>query len=129
AISPWLTWCGTLAVLVGREKLAGKSTLMASDAAAAAKAGNTVFWVDAEQGHHRVVKRFVDLGAPLDQLVTLKRWPQTWEEVETVIEQRAPASIYVDSLSSFLMAVDGKVPDSSEGEAWQAKVGRFKRWT
>ena len=129
AISPWLSWRGTLTVLVGREKLAGKSTLMASDATAAARAGHTVLWVDAEQGHHRVVKRFVDLGAPLDRLVTLTRRPRTWADVEAIIARVRPAAIYVDSLASFLMAVDGRVPDSSEGEAWQAKVGRFKTWT
>jgi len=129
AISPWLTWRGQLTLLVGREKLAGKSTLAASDAARAAKAGHTVLWVDAEQGHNRVVSRFVSLGAPLDRLVTLRRWPQAWAEVEDVITRRHPDAIYIDSVSSFLMAVEGKVPETSEGEKWQALVGRFKQWT
>jgi hypothetical protein len=128
AVSPWLVWRGQLTLLVGREKLAGKSTLAASDAARAAKAGHTVLWLDAEQGHNRVVSRFVDLGAPLDKLVTLRRWPQSWTEVEDVITRLGPDAIYVDSVSSFLMAVEGKVPDTSEGEKWQALVGRFKRW-
>jgi len=115
-------------MLVGREKLAGKSTLAASDAARAAKAGHTVLWIDAEQGHNRVGSRFVELGAPLERLVTLRRWPQAWADVEDVLARRQPAAIYVDSLSSFLMIVEGKVPDTSEGEKWQALVGRFKRW-
>jgi hypothetical protein len=129
SVSPWLTWRGQLTLLVGREKLAGKSTLAASDAARAAKAGYRVLWVDAEQGHNRVVSRFVELGAPLDRLMTLRRWPQSWAEVEDVITRREPDAVYIDSVSSFLMAVEGKVPDTSEGEKWQALVGRFKRWT
>src|ERR1051326_4269808 len=128
-VSPWLVKRGLLSMLVGREKLAGKSTLGASDASAAAQRGHLVLWVDVEQGHHRVVKRFVDLQASLGKITTLRRWPQSWDEVEAVISRVRPDAIYVDSVSSFLMAVEGGVPDASEGERWQALVGRFKRWT
>jgi len=127
-ISPWLVWRGELTLLVGREKLAGKTTLAASDAARAAKAGLLVVFVSAEESLNRVVKRFADLGAPQDRIILLRRWPQSWEEVEAVIVRRRPDAIYADSLASFLMAVDGKVPETSQGEEWQAKGLRFKSW-
>jgi hypothetical protein len=127
ALTSWLVWRGDLVMVVGREK-DGKSTLAGADAAAALRAGLTVLWVTAEESLNRVVKRFVDLGAPLDKLILLRRWPQTWEEVEAAIETRKPDAIYVDTVSSFLMAVDGGVPQTSEGEAWQAKMLRFKAW-
>jgi hypothetical protein len=126
--SAWLVWRGDLTMLVGREKLAGKTTLAASDATRAAQAGLTVLWVTAEESLNRVVKRFADLGAPLDRVILLRRWPQSWEEVEAVIAARRPDAIYVDSVASFLMAVDGGVPDNSEGEKWQGKMLRFKAW-
>lgn len=131
SLTPWLAWRGELVMLVGREKLAGKSTLAASDAAGALRAGLTVLWVTAEESQNRVVKRFLDLGldaAQLARLILLRRWPRGWEEVEGVIGRRCPDVIYVDSVTSFLMAVDGEVPQTSETEAWQARMLRFKAW-
>jgi hypothetical protein len=128
ALSPWLTWRGEYSMLVGREKLAGKSTAAASDARGALQAGLRVLWVTAEESQNRVLKRFADLQAPLGNLILLRRWPQSWEEVEAVIQRRQPHLIYVDSLASFLFAVDGEVPQTSELEKWQAKGLRFKRW-
>ena len=128
SLSPWLLWRGDLSLLVGREKR-GKSTLAASDAAAALRQGRRVLWVSAEEGANRIVSRFLTLQAPLEGLTLLRRWPQAWAEVEAAITACQPDAVYVDSLSSFLTAVDGEVPQTSEGELWQAKVLRFKRWT
>lgn len=129
SLSPWLVWRGEYNILVGREKLAGKSTLAGSDAVAALKAGLVVLWLTAEESQNRVVKRFADLQAPLGKLILLRRWPQSWDEVEAVIRRRKPDAIYVDSQSSFLFAVDGEVPQTSELEKWQAKGLRFKSWS
>lgn len=129
SLSPWLTWRGEYSILVGREKLAGKSTLAGSDAMQALRAGLRVLWVTAEESQNRVLKRFSDLQAPLANLLLLRRWPQGWEEVEDVIRRCQPDVIYVDSQSSFLFAVDSEVPKTSEPEKWQAKGLRFKSWT
>lgn len=128
SLSPWLVWRGDLSLLVGREKR-GKSTLAASDATAALRQGGRVLWVSAEEGPNRIVSRFLTLQAPLERLTLLRRWPQSWAEVEAAVTACQPDAVYVDSLSSFLTAVDGEVPQTSEGELWQAKVLRFKRWT
>ncbi len=130
-VGAWLTYRGELTLLVGREKLGGKSTLAASDARAVVRAGGTVLWLTAEESLNRVVKRFIDLDLTADELsriVVNERWPQSWEEVEALVAVVGPDAVYVDSLSSFLMAVDGKVPETSQGEAWQAKTLRFKSW-
>lgn len=125
ALSPWLAWRGELSLLVGREKLAGKSTLAASDAA---RSGRRFLWLSAEESRGRVVKRLADLRVPYDRMLVPDRWPRSWGEVEALVAEAQPDIVYVDSLASFLMAVDGRVPDTSEGEAWQAKVLRFKAW-
>src|SRR5207253_3015438 len=52
----------------------------------------------------------------------------SWEEVEDVIQRRQPDAVYVDSQASFLYAVDGEVPQTSELEKWQSKGLRFKGW-
>ena len=127
-LSPWLVWRGDLTMLCGREKLAGKSTLFGSDAAGAAAHGLRVLWISAEEGPNRVVKRFYDLQAKLGNILVLRRWPQSWEEVEAVIRHQQPDAIYVDSLGSFLMAVDGEVPQANETDAWLAKMLRIKSW-
>jgi len=132
SLSPWLVWAGELTALIGREK-GGKSSLAASDATRAARAGRKVLWLTSEEGLNRVVKRFADLGSTAglvgDRLLLLRRWPRSWEEIEEVIVRSRPDAVYVDSLSSFLMAVDGEVPATSEGEEWQGRMLKFKRWT
>jgi hypothetical protein len=70
-----------------------------------------------------------DRNALLDRIRVLSRDPRSWDEVETLWNGGwRPHVIVVDTLASFLMAVDGKVPQTSEGEAWQAKVQQFKTW-
>lgn len=127
-LSRWLIWSGELTVLVGREKF-GKSTLVTDDAIAALGGGHKVLWVTAEEGRNLIVKRFADRKCQSDGVLVPNRWPRSWAEVEAIIAETKPGAVYVDSLSSFLMAVEGSVPDTSEGERWHALVLRFKGWT
>jgi hypothetical protein len=124
SLSPWLIWEGRLSLLVGREKF-GKSTLATYDAVIAAGKG-TVLWITAEESVGDVVRRFAACSG--EEVYVLDQWPQSWEEVEQVINKLKPVAVYVDSLSSFFSAVEGSLPDHSQGEEWQRLVLRFKRW-
>lgn len=134
-VSPWLSWNEQLTLLVGREKF-GKSTLCGTDAMVAAENGKRVLWVSAEESQGRIVSRFHQLlqtasGNALPwppELLMLKRWPTSWEEVELTIEKERPDLVYVDSIASFLKTVEGRLPKHSEGEEWQGLVHRFKSW-
>ena len=127
-LSRWLVWNGELTVLVGREKF-GKSTLVTDDAIAALSGGHRVLWVTAEEGRNLIVTRFAARGCKSADVLVPNRWPRSWTEVEAIIADTKPGAVYVDSLSSFLMAVEGRVPETSEGERWHALVLRFKGWT
>lgn len=128
-ISPYLIWRNQLTLLSAREKLGGKSTLAASDARGAVDVGRTVLWISADEDLNRIVKRLHDLGLPDEGVIIPERWPRSWEECEALIADKKPDAVYVDTLGSFLFAVEGRVPLPAEGEKWQAKVLRFKTWT
>ena len=136
-----LVWAGRFSLFAGREK-DGKTTYAAWAVVQAAKAGLGVLWLSTDEDQPTVVGRFVRIAeqglgitdpaerdAILERIDVLDRDPTGWEEVETQHTAGWRPDVYVvDTLSSFLMAVDGKVPETSEGELWQAKVLRFKSW-
>ena len=49
--------------------------------------------------------------------------PQTrlknWTEIEEAVEESQPDLIVIDSLTSAVSALFGKIPDSSESQKWQ----------
>ena len=136
---PYLAWAGYVTLFVGREK-DGKTTFASWAVVQGALAGFETVWLSTDERSAMIGARFVsfakqisltksDRNALLDRIRVLSRDPRSWDEVEALWNGGwRPHVIVVDTLASFLMAVDGRVPQTSEGEAWQAKVQQFKKW-
>jgi Primase C terminal 1 (PriCT-1) len=136
-----LVWSGRGSLFAGREK-DGKTTYAAWAVVEAARDGRTTLWLSTDEDQGTIVSRFVHLAEQglgitdqierdliLDRISVLDRDPGNWEEIDALHTEGWKPDVYViDTLSSFLMAVDGKVPETSEGEKWQDKVLRFKSW-
>lgn len=116
AVVPRLAWAGCVTLVAGREKLAGKSTLLTA-AAAAVTAGRpflgapprpgTVLWVSADLEPPRVIsERAARFGADPERLFVL--WPGAapYGDLRAALERlpEAPVLVIIDTLVNFVRA-------------------------
>ena len=130
-VGEWFSWRKRLTLLVGREKLSGKSTLCTFEAMAALKKGYRVLWVSPDEPRDDILHRLVKAGVGdyADQCVIAGDMdvPASWAELGQFIVDTRPDLIILDSIHSlFPMINDGKVPDSSESAIWQKLTGKLR---
>lgn len=126
AIVPRLAWRGRVTLLVGREKLGGKSTLLTAAAAAVTSgvdflgercAAGAVLWVSADQEHaNEITQRAVRFGADPARFHVL--WPHApFADLQAALERVQPVLLIVDTLASFARTV---VSDPHSSAEWPA---------
>jgi DnaB-like helicase N terminal domain/AAA domain len=115
AVMPRLGYRGRVSMIVGREKTAGKSTLVGAGAAAVTRGGDflgeacpmgPVLWVTADQEHRNdVAWRMTRFRA--DQARFSALWPiGGLGEVLAAVDQVRPLVLVVDTLSNFAQVQD-----------------------
>lgn len=126
-LSPWFGVRGRCIMLYTREKL-GKSTIVTADVIQAARNGNKVLWISAEEFAGEIANRVMKYSPapPLNSFNIVAGWPTSVEQVEGLISRSGAEVVAIDSLTS-LMANIGKVPKSSDTTAWQSFTLKFKK--
>jgi len=115
AIAPRLAYRGRVSMLVGREKLGGKSTLLTAAVAAVTRgalflgercAPGKVLWVSADQEHaSEITQRAVRFGADPDLFHVL--WPREgFADLMKAFEQTFPVAVVIDTLANFVRVED-----------------------
>jgi hypothetical protein len=124
-VAPNLGWLGRVAILAGREKYAGKSTLLTAAAAAvtkgtrflgAATQSGPVLWVTADQEHaHDIAARAVRFGADPERFHVL--WPGAAPRDEYLreIDRVKPVWLIIDSLANYAR---GYIADAHKSDGW-----------
>lgn len=116
-VIPRLAWRGRVSLLVGREKLSGKSTLLTAGCAAVTRGREflgeravegTVLWVSADQEHAaELVQRALRFGADPTRFHVL--WPRnSFDDLNQVLDalEPTPALVVIDTLASFTQVED-----------------------
>src|SRR6185503_16998749 len=137
ALVPLIAWRGRVTLLAGREKQAGKSTLLAAAAKAVAQAKQflgadtcerpaPVLWISADEEHTAdVATRFLPIGASRDRIALLYPSGSLSErlaELERTVEHTKPALVIIDTLSNF-----ARVRDPFSSTEWPEILLRIKR--
>ena len=126
AVVPRCAWCGRVTLVVGREKLGGKSTLLTAGAAAVTRGGDfldarttagAVLWVTADQEHaSEIVQRALRFGAARDAFHVL--WPgqEPFADVLAAMDRLHPfpALVVIDTLASFARTLVSDPHSSAE---------------
>jgi hypothetical protein len=126
AVAPRLAFRGRVTLLVGREKLGGKSTLLTAAAAAVTRgadflgepcAAGDVLWVTADQEHaNEITQRAVRFAADPARFHVL--WPHApFADLQAALERVQPVLLIVDTLASFARTV---VSDPHSSAEWPA---------
>jgi hypothetical protein len=123
AVVPRLAYGGRVTLVVGREKMGGKSTLLTAGAAAVTRErefldgrclGGSVLWVSADQEHAaEIAQRAVRFGADPTRFHVL--WPREdrFTELQLVLDQVKPTLLVVDTLANF-----ARVDDPHSSAEW-----------
>lgn len=117
-VLPWIAWEARITLLAAREKH-GKSWLAAHQAALGSRQGKSIVWLQ-EEFAGDVLRRFQDFGADLSNIDLLRRPFGSWEEFHTALEAADPDVVVVDTLATLVKNVADDVPETSQGEEWQA---------
>jgi len=126
AVMPRLAYRGRVALIVGREKMGGKSTLLTAGAAAVSRGitflgeptiAGPVLWVSADQEHAaEITQRAVRFGADPARFHVL--WPrESFADLQRALDLVQPILLVVDTLANF-----ARVDDPSSAAEWPATL-------
>lgn len=127
-VSPWFGVREKCLLVHTREKM-GKSTIITSDAIQAARNGNRVLWVSAEEFEGEIGRRVVKYGMADevgDNFVQTLGWPTSFEQLENAIIKCAPDLLVIDSLTSLLSNFGERIPESNKFILWNKLVLKYK---
>jgi hypothetical protein len=126
-ISNWLGRRGRVVLFWGREK-SGKSTITTHDAAHATTNGHTVLWVSFEESRATMAQRFADVQHLNPDLIFLpESQVRTWDDLEATVREHDPDMVVIDSLTSAIGVLEGKIPDQSQPASWGKIVLKLQR--
>jgi hypothetical protein len=115
AVVPRVAYRAHVALVAGREKLGGKSTLLTAGAAAVTRgaeflgercvAGSTL-WISADQEHtSEIAQRAVRFGADPERFHVL--WPrEPLADLNAAVERVEPILLVIDTLANFVRVAD-----------------------
>lgn len=127
-VSPWFGVREKCLLVHTREKM-GKSTIITADAIQAARNGNKVLWVSAEEFEGEIGQR-VDKYNMTDEVgdnfVQTLGWPTSFEQLVGAIRECAPDLLVIDSLTSLISNFGERVPESSKFHLWNKLILKYK---
>jgi hypothetical protein len=126
AVVPRLAYRGRVSLVVGREKLGGKSTLLTAGAAAVTRGAHflrepsalgPILWVTADQEHAaEITQRAMRFGADPERFHVL--WPHDpVADLQVALERVQPVLLVIDTLANFARTV---VSDPHSSAEWPA---------
>ncbi|KKM62717.1 hypothetical protein LCGC14_1518800 [marine sediment metagenome] len=127
-LSPWFGIKDKCTLPFTREKM-GKSTILTADAIQAARNGNKVLWVSAEEFEGEIARRVIKYSPlpPADSFNIVVDWPTSRNQLEDLILRSEADVIVIDSLTSLISSMGERVPKTSDFVAWQKLVLYFKK--
>jgi hypothetical protein len=130
-VGEYCSWRGRITLLVGREKISGKSTFCTFEALAALKKGYRVLWVSPDESREDTCYRFQKAGASdyADNLIIAGDMdvPQSLTELITFIRDTKPDLLILDSIHSLVPLInENTIPDSSQTAEWQQFINRLR---
>jgi hypothetical protein len=130
-VGEWFSWRKRITLLVGREKLSGKSTICTFECVAALRKGYRVLWISPDEPCEDIVYRFAKAGGSefSDQCIIAgdMNVPTSWSELGSFIAEAKPDIVILDSIHSIFPIINnGKIPDSSESAEWQKLVSKLR---
>jgi len=131
-VGEYFSWRKRITLLVGREKLSGKSTICTFEAIAALRKGYRVLWVSPDEPREDILFRLVQAGIAEDSdnciIAGDMDVPQGWSELGQLIVDAKPDIVFLDSIHSIFPMLNtlGKIPDSSESAEWQKLVSKLR---
>jgi hypothetical protein len=88
----------------------------------ASRDGKRVLWVSYEESLPRIVSRFEQMKADLDNIF-VAHFPRDLDRVSELVTETDAECVWIDSGASYVAQTQGKVPGTEQGELWQGIYG------
>lgn len=130
AVIPLVGYRGRTTLVVGREKVAGKSTFLGAGAAKCSAGApflghetrkSRVLLVDLEEHLSDPLQRLLGFGADVDNVAICPRTPNSLDTVAKMIKSFSPDVVIIDSLTQITPGMQNR----SGGEEWQPVMDRL----